>query len=70
MRYITAFIAGINSIITITMQDETEAAMEFLEGLDVELLLAEKMAGKTKFDLKVKLPPAILICSIVMSMLL
>ena len=44
--------------------------MEFLEGLDVELLLAEKMAGKTKLDLKVKLPPAILICSIVMSMLL
>ena len=70
MRYITDFIAGINSIITITMQDETEAAMEFLEGLDVELLLAEKMVGKTKFDLKVKLPPAIHICPIVLLMLL
>ena len=70
MRYITNLIAGINSIRSSTLQDETEAAMEFLEGLDVELLLAEKMAGKTKFDLKVKLPPAIHICSIVMLILL
>ena len=27
--------------------------MDFVEGLDIELLLAEKMAGKTKFDFKV-----------------